>query len=119
MGNRQDTDFIVEVLAEAVGRRNSGEARLANGARLRAAIKEAIKAGKPVDHYRYKWLATCSMQLLDILQIMSADFDKAHPDDMCSAQDLLDILNVTFTKMHSAYQEQVGSTQVQVQEPEE
>jgi hypothetical protein len=103
MGNRQDTDYVIEVLAEVVGRRNSSEARLANGSRLRKEILEAVKGGVPVDHYRYAWLVEASQQLVDVLQIMAADFDKAHPDDMCSGADLMDVLRVTYTKLHGAY----------------
>jgi len=98
MGNRQDIDFVVEVLAEIVERRHSGDARLAHGAALRQEIREAIAEGKSVNHYRYVWLVESATQLMSILGIMANEFDQAHPDDMCSAQDLMDILRVAYTR---------------------
>jgi hypothetical protein len=104
MGNRQDTDFVVEVLAEVISRRATKDGRLANGARLRQEIQDSIKAGVVVDHYRYTWLRESANQVIDIMKIIAGDFDRAHPDDMCSGADLLDILRVAYTKMAAAYQ---------------
>ena len=99
MKNRQDTDFIVGVLSEAVERGSSNATKLANATRLRKKVHAAIQSGEVLDHYRYKWLNDQSHALIELLQIMAAEFDEAHPADICSVQDLIDIMSVASTKL--------------------
>lgn len=87
---RRDIDFAVEVLSKLT--EPSTDERVRNGQRLRAKYIEVIKAGGDPDGYRWEWLRKSTGELVELLQMMADDFNKAHPDDFCTIQDLLDIV---------------------------
>jgi hypothetical protein len=117
MGNRQDTAFIVGVFAEVVGRKTSDETRLSYGSRLRQEVQKAIQEGKVLDHYRYKWLNDSANDIIDFLQDIAKGFDTDHPNDMCSAQDLLDILAVAHSRLKRGFEKKASRDQTTPQEP--
>lgn len=88
---RQDLDFIADVLARAVTAATQ-QTRLQKGTELRQQIVQALSTGQPCDHYRIKWTAGSVNRVIDFVQELCREFDAAHPDDMASAQDVLDIL---------------------------
>src|SRR5512138_915004 len=94
---RADIDFVVDILSKLS--EPTVEERVRNGQRLRAKILQAIQNGEVPDGYRWAWVKSSSNQLLELLQMMADDFNKAHPDDMATIIDLLDILSIADKKL--------------------
>lgn len=71
---------------------SKGENRLEHGARLRAAMFEAIKRGEKPTGYRAEWLRGTAMEIISTLEDCALEFNLNHPNDQISAMDLMDAL---------------------------
>ncbi len=60
---------------------------------MREQLFRALEEGLEPDHYRIEWIRQSVNQVFDVLQTIALQFNDQHPDDKCSAQDLMDILN--------------------------
>lgn len=89
---RPDIAFAQEVLAKLA--EPSIEERVRNGQRLRAKIVDALDGGEAPEGYRWDWINNQTAVLLELLQMIADDFNKKHPEDYCTALDLLDILSL-------------------------
>lgn len=78
---------------------------LKSGLSIRASLAGALSRGEEVHHYRIDWLRSSSMRVIDLLSVLAKEFNAAHPGDLCSAVDLVDVLvtalNVIKTKAGS------------------
>jgi phage terminase small subunit len=103
------TRYVSEVLAEAVEKTTSDQARLEHGLKVREQIHAALQRGETPDHPRFAWLQAQAKALLDLVFMMGADFDKANPTDKCSVADLCDILDIARNRLEQVRREQAGS----------
>lgn len=95
---RQDIDYVVSVLAEAVGRRQSPQQRFERAVELRRQMHEAINSGAlPRGTYRYEWLKERATALLKLLDEWGVAFDQRYPDDTATLLDLYDITSTART----------------------
>lgn len=92
MTDAEKIQYTTSVFVAMVSER---EDRLARGVRMRNAMHEQIARGEKPTGYRPEWLKHSAIKLVQTLQQMASDFDKAHPDDKCSVADLLDVLATT------------------------
>lgn len=90
---RPDIEYAVEILSKLASA--TDEERLAYGQVMRQEISDMLKRGQTPAGYRWDWLVASSKQLMELLQMMADDFNKAHPHDMASTLDILDILAMT------------------------
>ncbi len=96
---RADIDFVVEIFSKLS--EPTTEERIRNGQRLRAKILQALEKGEVPEGYRWAWIKSSANQLMELLQMMADDFNKAHPDDMITFIDLLDIVSVADKQLRS------------------
>jgi type III secretory pathway component EscV len=97
---RADLEYVSEVLAEAVFRRASPQAKFNRAVELRNEMREAIRAGNaPTSSYRYQWLKDRSSALLDMLSGWGEEFDKQHPDDISTLLDFFDIVTTVRNRL--------------------
>lgn len=111
MPKRQDLEFISETLASAVERlgvQGTYQDRLENGFRLRAMIHESLKNGVHPDHYRMRWLSDSVDEVVGFLRDVAKRFDEAHPEDMASVMDLIDVLQSTILTMRASFEKKEG-----------
>ena len=90
---RQDIQFATEVLSEAVARSADPEVQFQFAIQARDEIRKLMKAGKPPrEHYRYRWIVDTTRKLLGTLSEWGQEFDEAHPQDVSTVLDLLDVV---------------------------
>lgn len=67
--------------------------RLNHGAKLRGLLADSLNAGtEPTDNYRLEWIRDSVDVVMGALELSARQFNGDHPDDCCSAQDLMDVL---------------------------
>jgi hypothetical protein len=69
--------------------------RLENSVQKRNALMASIDRGENPTGYRADFLRDSAKRVLMELASIAKDFNDAHPDDRCTAQDFVDILNTT------------------------
>ena len=69
------------------------ETRLNYGAKVRESIKESLRRGEPrTSSYRSAWLQSAGLRVVRELKQIARDFNKTYDWDLCSSNDLLDVL---------------------------
>ena len=87
-----DTDAQIEFVKATFSRVLAHEKqRMAMGMAIRNHLHDQLAAGVEIDHYRMEWLHSSISRVIDLLEQIGSEFNKAHPDDKCSSADLLDI----------------------------
>lgn len=77
-------------------------ARLANSARLRAALMEQVERGEePLPHYRVEWLRETAREIVLVVAKRGDQFNAAHSEDAISLADALDALATARTMLLS------------------
>lgn len=69
--------------------------RLENSVQKRNALMASIDRGETPTGYRADFLRESAQRILIELGAIARDFNAAHPDDRCTAQDFVDVLNTT------------------------
>lgn len=87
MLTQDQVDFTVNTLLNAVRTHQM---------RLRTALKNRDdahdEAERGVENYRIAWLKSCVGTVFVTLEDLARDFNETYPDELCSAEDLKDIL---------------------------
>lgn len=85
--------FVVDAFTKAVSRRTNAQTRLQNGLMVRQQLQNLIAQGIVPQHERFEWVRKQARQILELLMMMAADYDKANTtgNDKASMADLLDI----------------------------
>ncbi len=89
-------DFAASTILDFV---RDKDRRLRTGVELREALGKALARGEEPFHYRIDWLRESSNRVTDLLQTLASEFNQAHPADMCSATDLVDVLATTLGRI--------------------
>lgn len=96
-----DRDFVIDVLAQAVGRRHSTEHRIESAVQARQAVLQALNRGEEVVSPRYQWVHRQSLRVLEMLSSAAKAFDGENGTDKATSLDLLDILQVAHNKLEA------------------
>ncbi len=99
MNALEKADFAKKVLVRAA---SSSEDRMRHGARLREEIRRRIDAGDEVSGYRVDWLDGASNRIIDELAKVALEFNERHLDDLCSLNDLGDVLATALNRLRKA-----------------
>lgn len=81
------------------------ETRLAYGAAVRESIKEGMRRGERHSSYRSAWLQSAGLRLVRELKQIARDFNKTYDFDLCSSNDLLDVLLTAQLQLQKLAQE--------------
>lgn len=92
-------EYTIKTLENAIAHHQQ---RLKNGEKLRERVGEAINRGEYPDHYRVRWIQDSVQRVNDTLIQVAEEFNRAHPEDRCSAQDLGDVLASTLAALYQA-----------------
>lgn len=92
-------EFILDVMKRVA---TSQTVRLQNGARMRDEIRQAIQRGERPKGYRVAWLQESGYEVIKTLTKIAKQFDKEHPQDKASVQDLMDVLSTTMFLLKKA-----------------
>lgn len=84
--------YIKEVFTTLVSKNNTD---LATGVQRREDMLASLKRGEQPQGYRAEWIRESARRLIDELEQIAKDFNAKHPNDRCSAQDLMDVLATT------------------------
>lgn len=76
--------------------------KLAFGSRKRTENREALEKGTPLENYRMDWLRESRGKCVSFLQQLAAEFNRDHPHDCASVQDLMDVLSSTIYQFQNA-----------------
>lgn len=79
--------------------------RLAKAQQLRSALQAQLEAGQTPTGYRADFLDEASHIIVEQLCVVAQSFNDAHPDDMCTTADLLDILATARNKLLKGVEE--------------
>lgn len=92
-------EYIVTSLL-AVKRMQS--TRLQRGLALRQVLGKRLAAGEMPEHYRVQWLSSSVDRIMAVLGEVATEFNAAHPDDVASSADFIDILSSTINTLKIA-----------------
>lgn len=88
MDHDAEIEFVCDTFTRVLAHEKQ---RLTIGFAIRNHLHEQLEQGVEIDHYRTEWLHSSIMKVIDTLEGIRKEFNLAHPDDKCSASDLLDI----------------------------
>jgi endonuclease III-like uncharacterized protein len=94
------TDFsrIAQALSEL---RNNNQLKLEHGAKQRKEMHLALQEGREPTGYRYEWYRKSTNDIIKVTSLMAEDFNKAHPGDRISVDDLIDVLEAAIRMLDS------------------
>lgn len=98
MSSETEIEFIKGVFSRVVAHENH---RNAIGGAIRNHLHEQLAMGVKIDHYRSEWLHDSINQVIDVLEQIGHEFNKAHPEDKCSTADLADIAGSVVTTLRN------------------
>lgn len=88
MGEDEKIEFIQRTFHRLLAHEKQ---RLAIGMAVRNHMHEQLSHGIQIDHYRSDWIRDSIVRVIDLLDAIRKDFNRAHPEDKCSSADILDI----------------------------
>lgn len=98
MTNKEKAQFASKVFCKLLSG-HSDKLQKANQSRNK--IVEQINNGQKPTGYRYKFLKDSSWKVVDLLAELALQFNKEHPDDVCTVLDFVDILNTTIHRIET------------------
>lgn len=96
MGIEEDIEFTVATLLNV---RKDNKLRLTRAHQLRDEAHSANEAGR--DNYRVEWIRLSVMRIFETLELIAIAFNTEHPEDLCTAKDLGDILMSSLRTLQS------------------
>lgn len=103
MEKTEKIDFVLTMMKKLLAHQ---EVRLQNGLRKRNEIRAAIQRGEIPKGYRMDWLRDSGYEVISLLTKIAQKFDKQHPTDKASVNDLIDILSTTSLLLQKFAKEQ-------------
>lgn len=97
--NPRTVDFAINTILDYV---RDKDRRLRVSAEIRTTLGDALARGETPVHYRIDWLRASSERVNDLLQQLALEFNQAHPADMCSVADLMDVLHNSLHRIKRA-----------------
>jgi hypothetical protein len=94
----RDDAWAIEVIKRACGLQ---QLRLNRGKIRRARYASEIAEGKNPTGPRIDWISGTATKIYELLYNAASEFNNKNPDDLASAQDLIDILNTAQSYLKS------------------
>jgi hypothetical protein len=96
MTTAEKVEFTVSALTNFL---RSNSLRIQRALQQREVAYNHIERGEE-GYYRVVWLKESVMRIFDTLEAVASDFNKSHPDEVCTNKDFGDILLSALRTLH-------------------